>query len=239
MFETISTSRPNKVLVIAAHPDDLEYCVAGTISKWALEGTESYFLICTSGEAGSHNKNIQPEQLASIRQDEQRKAGNILGVKEIKFLNYPDGTMQPSLELRRELTGMIRHYQPTAIMTWDPTQIIFNDSGLNHPDHLAVGNAALSAIMPSCDSPFIFPELLAEGLEPFKVHEIYLFGSEENNIWIDIGQTIELKIAALKCHNSQYENWEDLSEDIRESARNQGSNQNLPFAEAFRYLNIK
>lgn len=236
MLERMHPSRPERVLVIAAHPDDLEFTVAGTISKWAREGTESFYVICTSGEAGSHDLNMPPDRIGPIRQSEQQEAAKILGVKEVTFLNYPDGTLQASLDLRRELTGFIRRYKPTAVITWDPTRRYYGSSGFNHPDHVAVGDAAFAAIMPACDSPFIFPELLAEGLEPYKVHEVYLFGSEELNVWIDISETLDLKISALQCHKSQFSAWSELPEYARSSAQRRGSVHNIPYAEAFRYF---
>jgi len=236
MLERLNPSRPERVLVIAAHPDDLEFTVAGTISKWAREGTESFYLICTSGEAGSHDLNISPNRLGPIRRTEQQEAAKILGVKEVTFLNYPDGTLQASLDLKRELTGFIRLYKPTAVITWDPMRRYYGSSGFNHPDHIAVGDAAFAAIMPACDSPFIFPELLTQGLEPYKVHEVYLFGSEELNVWIDISETIDLKVSALQCHKSQFGNLIELSDYARFSAQRQGFAHGIQYAESFRYF---
>lgn len=237
MLEKTSPNTPKNVLVVAAHPDDIEFTIAGTVAKWVSEGSHVTYVICTSGETGSHDIDMPPEKLGPIRQAEQRAAAEILGVETIVFLDYPDGTLEPTLELRKDITKLIRKYKPDAILTWDPTRRLVGNSYINHPDHIALGEATLAAIMPACDSPFIFPELLnEEGLQPYKVHEVYLFGAEHHNVWIDITETIEDKIATLKCHESQMGGWKELPEYIKSSAQRIGEPHNLKYAEAYRYF---
>jgi len=239
MNEKLSPERPKNVLVIAAHPDDIEFSCSGTAAKWANEGSEVIFVLCTSGESGSHDLEMPPEKLVPIRQSEQKCASEILGIKEVVFLDYPDGTMINSLELRKEITKLIRKYRPDAVLTWDPSRRYSGTSYLNHPDHIVVGEACLAALMPACDSPFIFPELMAEGFEPFKVYDVYLFGVESPNVWIDISEMIEKKIQSIKCHKSQFGDWiNEMPDYVRSSAKSRGKDQGIPYAEAFRYFHL-
>jgi LmbE family N-acetylglucosaminyl deacetylase len=238
MLARLTPDRPDSVLVIAAHPDDIEHFAGGTLAKWSQEGSTINYLLCTSGGIGSHDLEMPPEKLNIVRRQEQRESANVIGVKETEFLDYQDGNLFDTLELRRDLVRAIRQYRPTAIFTFDPAQRYVSDRYLNHPDHVATGNAAFAAIMPGCDSPFLFPELLEQGYEPYKVHDVFLFGSEANNVWIDISDAIETKIRALKCHKSQLLKSKkgELSKRIRERARLVGEPHEIPFAEAFRYL---
>ncbi|MGC8788036.1 MAG: PIG-L deacetylase family protein, partial [Anaerolineae bacterium] len=179
--ETIATR-----MVITAHPDDAEFTVAGTVARWVKEGWPVVYVICTDGSRGSNDPGMPPERMSPIRHAEQLEAAHILGVQTVVFLDYEDGTLQPTLELRRDLTRLIRRYKPDIVICSDPTRYFHRDMYVNHPDHRAAGEAALYAIFPSAVTRFIFPELLEEGLEPHKVGEIYLYGSAEPNIWIDI-----------------------------------------------------
>jgi LmbE family N-acetylglucosaminyl deacetylase len=237
-MDIITPSRPNRVLVIAAHPDDLEFNMAGTSAKWANDGTEMIYVLCTAGEAGSHDLNLPPEKLAPIRQNEQKCAAKKLGVKDVIFLSYPDGVMENTLTLRKDITRLIRQFQPEAVFTWDPSQRYSGTGYINHPDHIVVGEACLAALMPTCDSPFLFPELLSEGFSPYKVPEVYLFGAQEANVWIDITETIDKKIDAIKCHESQFQDWDGIEQYVRASAESSGKDKGIPYAEAFRYFHL-
>lgn len=236
MLKRLYPPRPQKVLVVAAHPDDIEFNFSGTAAKWAGEGSEITYALCTSGDAGSHDLTMPPEKLAPIRQAEQRAAAQLLGVEQVVFLDYRDGMMENTLDLRRDITRLIRQYQPDAVITWDPARRYAGDSYFNHPDHIIVGDACLAALMPSCDSPFIFPELMDEGYQPFKVHHVYLFAPQEANVCENISGSLEVKIAALRCHASQIQGWDTIVEDVQSSARTKGQPFDVPYAEIFRYF---
>ncbi len=240
MLELIYPPCPKTVLVIAAHPDDLEYSLAGTIAKWASKGSKVVYSICTAGESGTHELDISQKELSERRKSEQIAAANILGVNEVVFLDYHDGYVEASFELRKDLTALIRQYRPNAVMTWDPTQYYFGTHSINHPDHIAVGQATLAAIMPSCDSPFIFPELLRdERLKLHKVHEVYLYGTTDENVYVDISSFINKKINAIKCHKTQVRNPTRMEKNVRETARKKGELINKKYAEGFKYYYLK
>ncbi len=229
---------PKRLLVIHAHPDDQEFTVAGTLVKWARAECEIVSVCITSGEAGSNDKTdpaLTPQKLAQIREEEQRAANRVLGVKETVFLRYPDGTLQPTLELRRDLTRLIRKFKPDAVMCGDPTVRYYGNSYLNHPDHRAAADAALDAVFPSAGTRFIFTELLTEGLEPHSVKRIFIHGAEKPDTWIDISETIDLKIKALQEHQTQVGGW-DVAKEMRAWAAEEGKPHGLAFAEAFRMM---
>ena len=225
-------------MVITAHPDDAEFTVAGTVARWVREGCSVIYVICTDGSRGSNEPHMTPERMAPIRHAEQLEAAHILGVQTVIFLDYEDGTLQPTLELRRDLTRLVRRYKPDIVICSDPTRYFHRDMYVNHPDHRAAGEAALYAVFPSAVTRFIFPELLAEGLEPHKVGEIYLYGSPEPNTWVDITDTIDLKIAALKAHRSQV-NPEYAEIRIREWNGLVGRQYGVPYAEEFRRIILR
>lgn len=239
MLTQLYPDHPSRVLVMAAHPDDIDFIISGTIAHWIRGGAEVHFVLATRGEVGSHDLELPPTKLAPIREAEQRTAAQLLGVKSVEFLGYPDGALQPTLELRRDFVKAIRKYKPTAVVMQDPARRYNENSYVNHPDHIACGEAALAATMPGCDSPFIFPELLADGYEPYKVYEIYLYMVTEPNIWVDITDSIDQKIATIQCHQSQIKGWTTLPEDIKTSAARVGEPHNLKYAEQFRYLKLE
>ena len=229
---------PARVMSIHAHPDDQEFTMGGTLAKWAAAGSEIITVCVTSGDAGSNKytpESMTREALVPIREQEQRNACRVLGIKEVLFLSYPDGMLEPSIGLRRELTRLIRKYRPEAVMCNDPTVRFQGDNYMNHPDHRAAADAALDAVFPSAGTKFIFPELLKEGLEPHEVKSVYMFGSEKPNILIDISSTLETKLAALREHKSQLGEW-DPGEMISGWAAQQGSAQGMTAAEAFKRM---
>jgi LmbE family N-acetylglucosaminyl deacetylase len=230
---------PQSVMTINAHPDDQEFTVAGTLAKWARAGSEIYVVCITSGDAGSNDPSkdaaYKPE-LALLREAEQMAAGRVLGVKETVFLRHPDGELQPTLPLRRELTRLIRKYKPEAVICGDPTARFYGNSYMNHPDHRAAADAACDAVFPSAGTRLIFPELLAEGWEPHSVKRLYLHGSEKPDTWINISETIDVKIRALRCHRSQVGDGEELEERMREWAAEDGKPRGMKYAEALRVM---
>jgi len=198
-------------MVIIAHPDDAEFGAAGTVASWVREGWDAYYVVCTDAVGGGPDTatDVGPaarREIAETRKQEQRAAGKILGLKDVIFLDYPDGLLQPTIELRRDLVRVLRRYRPTRVIcqsperVWTPTLIIPR----YHSDHLASGQAALAAIYPMSQKPWDFPELLDEGLLPHKVPEVYIMGAPVINYFVDISSTMEQKMAALLAHKSQF-----------------------------------
>lgn len=232
---------PKSAMAIHAHPDDQEFTIAGTLAKWARAGCEIVTVLITSGDAGSNEKtepHITRQDLARIREQEQRRACDVLGVKHLELLHYPDGTLQPTIELRRDLTRLIRKYKPEVVICGDPTVRFYGNSYLNHPDHRAAADATLDAVFPSAGTKFIFPELRDEGYEPHEVSKVFIHGSDKPDTYIDISSVIDIKIAALKEHKSQLHDW-DPSEMLKEWAKEEGKARGLEAAEAYRVMILK
>ncbi len=228
-----------RVLVVMAHPDDAEFGAAGTVARWAREGRHVSYLILTDGNRGTADPEMTPERLAKIRHDEQRAAAAKLGVREVFFLGYDDGSLQPTLDLRRQITRWIRRCQPAVVVAPDPSRWFAGQTYINHPDHRAAGEATLAAIMPSSDTRLIFPELLEEGLEPHKVKEIYLTGPAQPDVWVDIGDTFDIKVQALREHASQIGDWAEMEEELRQRAHDVARGQAFDLGEAFKYIKLR
>jgi LmbE family N-acetylglucosaminyl deacetylase len=230
---------PASVMTINAHPDDQEFTVAGTLVKWARAGSAITVVCITSGDSGSNDPakgGADKLALGRLREEEQLAAGRVIGVKETVFLQYPDGELEHTLALRRDLARLIRKYKPEAVMCGDPTARFYGNSYMNHPDHRAAADAACDAVFPSAGTRLIFPELLDEGLEPHSVKRLFLHGSEKPDVWIDTSGTIELKIRALMQHKSQVGKGEDLDRMMRQWAEDEGKPRGLKYAEAFRVM---
>ena len=228
---------PFKILVIVAHPDDIEFGSAGSVAVWTGAGAEVTYCIVTDGAAGSNDKDVVNNQLVERRQAEQLEAAEIVGVKEGVFLSYPDGALTPSMELRRDLTRLIRRLRPDRVLIMDPTQVLISGEGfdyINHPDHRATGEASLYAIFPSAETRPIFPELLDEGLEPHHVNEVYLMMSDKPNIAIDVTAVWDKKIQSLLAHRSQV--GEDVADMIRKWDEATGKEVGVPLAENYRVM---
>jgi len=201
---------PFTILIIAAHPDDIEFGAAGSVATWTRAGANVVYCIVTDGAAGSNKPDEDLEQLIKTRRDEQMRAADIVGVYDVRFLGYQDGILQPTLELRRDLTRLIRETKPQRVVIMDPTTFIVQDDErgfyyINHPDHRAVGEASLYAVFPSAGTRPIFPELLAEGLEPHNVDALYMtIGNQgTDNTAVDVSDVWDIKIKSLLCHKSQ------------------------------------
>lgn len=239
-----SITIPERVLVIQAHPDDAEFGIGGTIAKWAANGAEIFYCSITSGDKGTKDPTISGEDLSVMREKEQIEAGKVLGLKDVIFLRYPDATLVPDMALRRDLTRAIRQVRPTALVCMDPTSRLHGDVYINHPDHIAAGEAALAAVFPSCRDRRTFPELLNEGLEPIDVASVYIYGSANPTCWIDTSDYMDTKIAALRKHESQVGGPDADLEFVRDWGRGDGGlNPNRPeglgeYVEAFRYMHI-
>ena len=225
----------SRVLVVAAHPDDPEYGCAATMTKWADEGKEITYLLLTSGDKGSKDPSVRPGEMATLREREQIDAARELGIREVLFQRHPDGLLENTIALRREITGIIRRCRPHVVVTIDPWRAY-----QTHPDHRAVGFAALDAVY-SCKQHNLFPEQLVAGIEPWRVKEVYLFWTDQADYWEDVGGSIERRISALALHTSQVgEDTQKLAEHIRKGAAEtaQKSGKGYAYAEGFKLLKM-
>ncbi len=193
-----------RALVIAAHPDDADFGAAGTAHLWTQQGWQFHYLVCTNGSKGSDDESMTSDQLVNLRRDEQRRAATILGVKDVLFLDNEDGELLPSRQFLGDVVKVIREVRPTAVFTHDPEAVIINDAFVNHADHRATGLTAVDAIYPAARDRLNFPEQIAAGLEPHKVGSIYIWGSEKANFQVDITDSIDAKLDALRAHDSQF-----------------------------------
>jgi len=229
---------PKRVLVIAAHPDDVEFGMGGTIAKWTDEGAEIAYVLVTDGAAGSNEPGVNPHELARLREEEQAKAAAVLGVTKLYFLRHRDGELVATLELRRQLTRIIRTFKPDRVVAQDPSTYFVGDRYVNHPDHRAAGEAAIYAVFPSSESRLAFPELLDEGLEPHRVIDLWLSITLEPNEIVDISPYWDRKEKALREHASQIRdeavNW--LKERFKKLAEQYDTG--AEYVEVFRVIRI-
>jgi LmbE family N-acetylglucosaminyl deacetylase len=225
-----------RILCISAHPDDNEFTIAGSVARWAREGREVAFCLVTTGGAGVNEHTPSSDGLIPIREKETRAAARILGVKELILLGYADGTLQPTLGMRRDLTRVIRRFRPDVVVCSDPTVRWYGNEYLNHPDHRAVADAALDAVFPSSETSAIFPELLAEGLAPHKVKQVFIAGALEPDVFVDIASTLRAKCRALRAHRSQVGKGEWVDQLLGEWARRDGKRGGVRYAEAFKRM---
>lgn len=229
-----------RALVAFAHPDDAEFLCGGTVALWAKQGVEVTYVCASDGSAGWNAPGLTRAQIAARREEEMREVAALLGVHEVRFLDHEDGTLEPSLDLRRGITREVRRARPDVLVTFDPSELWSGRSYINHPDHRAVGEAVLAVV--ACDAPTRpqFPELVEEGLEPFKVRRVWLSSDEGEHV-VDIGETIDLKIHALLAHQSQMENMGEFDADarVREWARHRAEGTPHEYAERFRAFEIE
>lgn len=228
-------------MVIVAHADDAEFDGAGTAALWVREGWNVYFVVCADGGSGGPGDAIEVssaarQRLVETRKQEQRNAGAVIGLKDVFFLGYPDGQLQPTLELRRDIVRLLRRYRPSRVIcqspdrSWTPWLIIQR----YHPDHLAAGRAVLEAIYPASENLWDFPELLQEGLKPHKVSEIYITVPPVANYAVDITSTIDIKMAALREHASQNgDHFSDIEKLLRSIDAESGKRYGYAYAEEF------
>jgi LmbE family N-acetylglucosaminyl deacetylase len=225
---------PERVLVVAAHPDDIEFGAAGTVARWVHEGTSVRYLLVTRGDKGSDDPDTDSTELAGMREREQRDAAAVIGVQGVEFLDEPDGQVEPGLVLRERITRVIRTFRPEIVMTHDPTVLFVNNEWVNHPDHRAVGLATVDAVFPTARDPLNFPDHLRDGLGAWKVAELFLWSTNEANQLVDIGDCIDAKIAALSRHASQFRHFEETARWVRRQAETLGERAGYSAAEGFR-----
>ena len=231
--------RPERVLVIVAHPDDADFGVAGTLSRWVNAGTVARLVCCTSGDAGADDATTDPLELARLREAEQRAAAAVVGYEGVDFLHRPDGALENDLALREQLVRIIRTFRPDAVVAMDPT-VIVHEFGIQHVDHRNAGLAAVDAVYPAARNAMAFPRLVIdEGLEPHSVNRVYLFFADGADAWVDITDTLETKLAALREHASQLRKPEELEGWIRGWATEDGKKIGVDSAESFKVIDLR
>jgi LmbE family N-acetylglucosaminyl deacetylase len=227
-----------RVLVVAAHPDDVDFGCAATTAQLTQVGVEVAYCIVTNGEAGGFDPTVPRGDIGGIRQAEQRAAAKVVGVEDVTFLGYRDGALTPSIELRRDISRVIRRCRPQRVVSQSP-QRNWQRIYASHPDHMAAGEATMCAVYPDARNPFAFPELLDEGLDAWTVEEVWVMGGDQPDRFVDVTDTIDRKIAALREHVSQMPGIDDLDALVRNWLTLNAAAAGLPegrYAESFRYL---
>ena len=242
-----------EAMVIGAHPDDNEFGAGGTSALWARQGKKIIWVIMTDGAEGSEVPSLIDTDLMLTREQEQRLACEVLGISSLEFLRFPDGHLRNSEAARKAIVRLIRRYRPRVVITHDPSEHIFapdpdekpdDTAYLNHSDHRTTGNIVLDAIFPAVGNPRSYRELLAEGLPPYQVHELYLFHSSQDNTFIDISETVEQKVRALQCHVTQFGPEAKMLDRMREWAAGTAKEAkekrglDMQYAEGFRRIKL-
>lgn len=229
-----------RAMVVFAHPDDAEFGSAGTVASWTRAGTSVAYVCVTDGSAGSNEPGSERDELAVLREREQREACRVLGVDDVTFLGIADGYVEATLDLRRELTRHVRRFRPEVLVIPDPSRLWDEERRyVNHPDHRAVGLAALAVVNPDSSTRPMFPELLEEGLEPWEIPHLWIpTAAPDADTFVDITETLETKIRALRCHKSQIHDW-PVDEWITKRAHERGQVEGLQYAESYRTFALR
>ncbi|MBK7781675.1 MAG: PIG-L family deacetylase [Ardenticatenia bacterium] len=225
-------------MVIVAHPDDIEFGSAGTVAAWVKGGAEVCYVLCTSGDVGIAEAGMTKAQAAAIREVEQTAAAAAVGVNDVVYLREPDGMLENSIDLRRKLVREIRRFRPEAVICMDPTVMWVGDGYINHPDHRAAGTAAVDAIFPAAGQPNLFEELAAEGLRAHKPRKVFVTSFRQGEVAVDITDTIDLKLSALRKHESQMKGW-DPEPRVREWNSMAAAGTGAAYAERFRVVTLE
>ena len=240
IMEPLNDSEIERVLVVTAHPDDCDFGAAGTIALWSAKGIKVSYCICTNGDQGGEDLSVPREEMPKIRQREQREAGLAVGVTDITFLNYRDGWLVPTIELRKDIVRQIRITKPDRMLIQSPDRN-WDRLFASHPDHMAAGEAAIQAVYPDSRNPFAFEDLLKiEGLQPWRVKEVWVMSNSNPDHFIDITSTFVKKMKALHSHVSQTAHNENLENMVREWGERNAQANNLPagsVAEVFKIVN--
>lgn len=229
-----------RAMVVVAHPDDAEYGCSGTVARWVREGWDVTYVLCTDGSKGTSNRNLTSEKLTTIRYQEQRDAGEVLGLKAIQFLGHPDGYLEPSLDLRRDIAREIRRHRPGVLICPYPLRHLEGPFPGNHPDHIAAGEASLAAVFPTARDHLTFPELLNEGLETWAVREVWIMGHPSPDVFVDITQDFDTSVDALLKHKSQMP-WPagEVRERMKEWKHMRGKGRGMQYAETFKRIKYR
>ena len=225
-----------RVLVITAHPDDSEFGAGGTVARLVREGKQVSYCIVTNGNKGSGDRGMTPARLAEIRAEEQRNAARVLGVETVDFLGFPDCEVEDTRESRMAVTAAIRRHRPDRLIIQNPHRT--KNLGASHRDHRTVAGIALDCVYPLARDHMAFPELLAQGLEPHKVREVYMMWWDNPEMVVDISDTIDLKIKALACHASQFKDFAAVESRVRERATFLGKPKGYAYAETFDVITL-
>ena len=223
----------NRAMVVVAHADDAEWGCAGTVAQWCNNGWEVVYVLCTDGSKGTDDAKLTSEELVSIRKKEQLDAGRVLGLHNVVFLGYEDSMLEPTLNLRRDIVRQIRFYKPDILICLSPLRRLDGSSYFGHPDHLASGEAALSAVFPSSRDRLTYPELLDEGLEPHKVSQVWIMGHDDDDKFVDVTDYIAVAVSALKSHSSQTTG-EDVGQQLIDWRSRTGEKVGFAYAESFK-----
>ncbi|HWD53002.1 MAG TPA: PIG-L deacetylase family protein [Acidimicrobiales bacterium] len=224
-----------RILVVTAHPDDVDFGAAGSVATWTRAGVEVAYCIVSDGDAGGSDRTVSRAEVAALRREEQRAAAANVGVSDVTFLGHPDGRVLPTIELRRDISRVIRQFRPERVVTQSPERN-WERLYASHPDHLAAGEATCCAVYPDARNPFAHPELLDEGLEPHTVAELWIMATERANRVVDATDQFDRKLAALKSHRSQVGDGEHLEDILRPWMSGAALSAGLPdgrLAEAF------
>ena len=228
-------TEPADVVVVTPHPDDAEFGVAGTVARWTQQEKQVVYVVCTNGNKGSSDPGMKPDALAEIRQNEQRAAAEILGVREVVFLGNPDQGLEDTPEFRKQIVRMIRLYRPHTVVTADPYRRY-----IWHRDHRIAGQVAMDAVFPYARDHLAYPDLLEKGLEPHKVEEILFWAAEDINFRSDISATFDRKIEALRCHESQMKTFTSLDPFgwLKNRCREMAQGESYELAEGFHRVEL-
>jgi LmbE family N-acetylglucosaminyl deacetylase len=228
-------------MVVVAHADDAEFGCSGTVAKLCAEGWEMVYVMCTDGSKGSSDREVTEAELAATRRGEQINAGKVLGLKDVVFLDYPDSYLRPTLDLRKDIAREIRRHKPDIVICQYPMRNLDGGFGVGHPDHLAAGEAALSAVFPTARDHMTFPDLIEEGFEPHNVAEVWIMGHPEPDVYIDITESMGTAVDAIAAHVSQVDgrSAEEMRPRMEEWRRRTGIGKGMQFAEAFKKINFR
>ena len=231
----------DKAMVVVAHADDAEFGCSGSVAKLCAEGWEVVYVMCTDGSKGSSDPEMTREKLAGIRRKEQIDAGKVLGLKDVVFLDNEDSLLQPTLEVRGDIAREIRRHKPDVLICPYPIRTMDGSWGVGHPDHIAAGEAALSAVFPTARDHMSFPELLKEGLEPHKVAEVWIMGHPEPDHWVDVTDHLETSIKSLQQHVSQVSGMDEdrMNQVMREGRRERAKGHGMQYAESFKRITMR
>ncbi|MEX0761376.1 MAG: PIG-L family deacetylase [Dehalococcoidia bacterium] len=239
---TSENSEPDfsRAMVVVAHPDDAEFGCSGTVAKWCRMGWEVVYVMCTDGSKGTDDRNITSTKLSELRKKEQKDAGKILGLKDVAFLGYPDGYLEPTLDLRRDIAREIRRYKPDVLVCMNPNRELSNKGYIGHPDHHASAEAALSAVYPTARDHLTFPELIDEGFEPHKVREVWMMmrGDRADRINELTEEDMDTAVKALRAHTSQVSDPDRAGEWMKTWRGEAGEKIGAKYAEQFQVFKL-
>ena len=231
-----------RVLVVVAHPDDIDFGMAGSVAVWTATGIEVTYCLVTSGDAGGDDRDQSREDMARTREAEQTAAAKVVGVDDLRFLHYADGRVEATLDLRRDLTRVMRQVRPQRVVTQSPERL-YDRIYASHPDHLATGDAAIAAVYPDTRNPFAHPELLAgEALEPWSIGQLWIMARPDPNVFVEITDVMDAKLKALCSHTSQISDTDLIETLLRDWARANAEGAGLAdgaYAETFRAVDTR